>query len=76
MKEGVFRILGLIFLVIGISLIIAGIIVMFNSFSAVTGYAVSEEMNETATNFLGIWFLLIGAILVASWASYLLRKEK
>ena len=76
MKEGVFKILGIVFLVIGLVLLVVGIFMLINSFSALTGYAVSDKMDSTATNFLGIWFLLTGIILIVSWGTYLISNKE
>ncbi|MFH1307700.1 MAG: hypothetical protein ABIH72_02520 [archaeon] len=75
MKEGLFRILGVVFLALGVIIVFAGVFLLFNSFSALTGFTISGEMNETATNFTGVFFLLIGLVIILSWGSYLISEK-
>ena len=49
--------------ILGIFLIVSGIVMLSGSFSGLTGYAVIEVVNQTATSFFGL-VLVIGGIVV------------
>lgn len=51
-----FKIFGMIFFVMGI-------IVIFNSFQGITGFAISENIDINAGFIVGAWFILTGILL-------------
>ena len=51
-----FKIFGLVFFVMGM-------IIIFNSFQGITGFAISEKVDINAGFIVGAWFILTGILL-------------
>ena len=63
--------MGKMFKIFGMVFFLIGMVILFNSFQGITGFAVSENVDVNLGFVLGIWFVLTAVLLLAYR-----RKEK